>query len=273
MSPAFRALGGRVPRASGTSSTAGSATTGSATTGSATTVSAAVADPPGGTPPERRRRPRLLRGLRAPWWMWVARAGLAVVAAFVIVSLVTIGEVWWAGMQDQRPRSDALVVLGASQYNGRPSEVFQARLDHAAELYRSGVAPLVITVGGKIPGDKYTEAGVGATYLEKQGVPASAVLAVPEGRDTLESLVAVAGEMNTRGLRRTVIVTDRWHALRSVAMARDLGLTAHCSPTVRGPANRGFQTQARYVIREAIGYRFYEMFHRATPSGASRPAV
>lgn len=258
MSPAFRALGGRGPRAA--------------------TAPTAVADPPtgadeGGEPTRPPRRPGLLHGVRAPWWIWVARAGLALVATFVIVSLVTIGEVWWAGVQDQRPRSDALIVLGASQYNGRPSEVFQARLDHAAELYRAGVAPLVITVGGKIPGDEYTEAGVGATYLEKQGVPESAVLAVPEGRDTLESLVAVAGEMNARGLRSTVVVTDRWHSLRSVAMSRDLGLTAHSSPTVTGPANRGVQTQARYIVREAIGYRFYEMFHRATPTGASRPAV
>ncbi|MBL7487010.1 YdcF family protein [Frankia sp. AgB1.9] len=267
MSSAFRALGGRGSRAAATSSSSATPSAGPA----------AVADPPvdpsDDPGPGRRRRPRLLHGLRAPWWLWVTRAVLAVVAVFVVLSLVTIGEVWWAGVQDQRPRSDALVVLGASQYNGRPSEVFQARLDHAAELYRAGVAPLVITVGGKIPGDHYTEAGVGATYLEKQGVPTSAVLAVPEGRDTLESLIGVAGEMNTRGLRRAVIVTDRWHSLRSVAMARDLGLTAHSSPTVTGPANRGLETQVRYVIREAIGYRFYEMFHRATPSGVSRPAV
>ncbi|MDT3440918.1 MULTISPECIES: YdcF family protein [unclassified Pseudofrankia] len=225
---------------------------------------------PASTP---RRRPGLLRGLRAPWWLWLARGVLALLAGVIVFALVTIGQVWWVGSQDHRPRSDALVVLGASQYNGRPSAVFAARLDHAAELYRAGVAPLVITVGGRIPGDPFSEAGVGASYLVKQGVPASAVLAVPEGRDTLQSLVAVAGEMNTRSLRSAVVVTDRWHCLRSVAMARDLGLKATTSPTRTGPANRGWDTQARYIVREAIGYRFYQLFHRATPSGASHPAV
>jgi uncharacterized SAM-binding protein YcdF (DUF218 family) len=231
-------------------------------------------DPPRGDGADRRsRRPRLLRGLRAPWWLWIARIGLLVVAGVVVLSLVTVGEVWAAGMQDHRPRSDALIVLGASQYNGRPSEVFAARLDHAAELYRAGIAPMVITTGGRIPGDKYTEAGAGASYLERQGVPTSAILAVPEGRDTLESMVAVAGEMNTRGLRKAVVVTDRWHSLRSVSMARDLGLKAVSSPTTTGPTNRGFQTQARYIVREAVAYRFYQLFHRPTPPAASHPAV
>ncbi|OHV29501.1 hypothetical protein BCD49_36060 [Pseudofrankia sp. EUN1h] len=215
----------------------------------------------------------MVRGLRVPWWLWLVRGVLALVVGVIVFMLVTIGQVWSVGSQDHRPRSDALVVLGASQYNGRPSAVFAARLDHAAELYRAGVAPLVITVGGRIPGDPFSEAGVGASYLVKQGVPASAVLAVPEGRDTLQSLVAAAGEMNTRSLRSAVVVTDRWHSLRSVAMARDLGLRATTSPTRTGPANRGWDTQARYIVREAIGYRWYQMFHRATPSGAGAPAV
>jgi len=223
--------------------------------------------------PVARRRPGLLRGLRAPWWLWATRGVLALVTAVVVLTLVTIGQVWWVGNQDHRSRSDALIVLGASQYNGRASAVFAARLDHAAELYRAGVAPLVITVGGRIPGDPFTEAGVGASYLVKQGVPASAILAVPEGRDTLQSLIAAAGEMNTRSLRSAVIVTDRWHSLRSVAMARDLGLTAASSPTHTGPANHGWHAQARYIVREAIGYRFYQLFHRATPSGVTRPAI
>ncbi|MBL7495025.1 YdcF family protein [Frankia sp. CNm7] len=219
------------------------------------------------------RRPRLLRGLRAPWWLWLIRLVAAFVVAVLIAGVVTVGQVWWAGRQDHRPRSDALVVLGASQYNGRPSAVFAARLEHAAELYRAGVAPLVITVGGRVPGDQFTEAGVGVSYLRDLGVPASALLAVPEGRDTLESLVAVAGEMNTRSLRSAVIVTDRWHTLRSVSMARDLGLTATGSPVTTGPANRGVHTQARYIIREAVGYRFYQLFHRATPPAARQPAI
>lgn len=233
----------------------------------------ASAAEPAAPEPRERRRPGLLRGLRAPWWLWLARGVLALVTGVIVLTLVTIGQVWWVGGQDHRPRSDALIVLGASQYDGRPSAVFAARLDHAAELYRAGVAPLVITVGGRIPGDPYSEAGVGASYLVKQGVPASKILALPEGRDTLQSLVAAAGEMNTRSLRSAVVVTDRWHSLRSVAMARDLGLTASSSPTHTGPSNRGWATQGRYIVREAIGYRWYQLFHRATPSGAGTPAI
>jgi len=267
MSPAFRARGGRVSRV------ALSAVSFRPARSAKPAEPAARPGPPSSSPERPPRRPGLLRGLRVPWWLWVARAALALAATVVLLMVVTVGEVWWAGSQDHRPRVDALVVLGASQYNGRPSEVFAARLAHAAELYRAGVAPLVVTTGGRIPGDRYTEGGVGAAYLEKQGVPSGAVLAVPEGRDTLESLIAVAGELNARGLRRTVIVTDRWHSLRSVAMARDLGLTAVSSPSTTGPANRGLRTQARYIVREAIAYRFYEMFHRPTPSSVSRPAV
>jgi uncharacterized SAM-binding protein YcdF (DUF218 family) len=214
-----------------------------------------------------------LRGLRAPWWLWLARLVLGLVALVVVAGVATCVEVWWVGEQDHRPRSDALVVLGASQYNGRPSAVFAARLDHAAELFRAGVAPLVVTVGGRVPGDPYTEAGVGAAYLEEQGVPARDVLAVPQGRDTLESLVAVAGELDARSARSVVIVTDRWHSLRSEAMARDLGLRATTSPTITGPSNHGVQTQVRYILREAAALRFYQIFHRTTPPGASRPAV
>jgi uncharacterized SAM-binding protein YcdF (DUF218 family) len=214
-----------------------------------------------------------VRWLRAPVWRWAVRLVLAVLALVLVTGAVTVGQVWWVGEQDHRSRADALVVLGASQYDGRPSEVFAYRLDHAVELYRAGVAPLVITVGGRVPGDPYTEAGVGAAYLEKQGIPASAVVAVPEGRDTLESLTSVAGVMNARSLRSAVVVTDRWHSLRSVAMARDLGLRAASSPAITGPSNRGWRTQAFYIVREAVAYRFYQLFHRTTPPGASRPAV
>jgi vancomycin permeability regulator SanA len=221
----------------------------------------------------RSRFPRLLRGFRVPWWMWLVRAVLAVVVAIVITAMVTVGEVWWVGRQDHRPAADAVIVLGASQYNGRPSAVFAARLDHAAELYRSGVAPKVITVGGRLPGDQYTEAQAGANYLARQGVPRSALLAVPEGSDTLLSLSAAAGEMNVRSLHSAVLVTDRWHSLRSVAIARDLGLAAATSPATTGPANRGVSTQVRYIVREAVGYRFYQLFHRPSPTGVSRPAV
>ncbi len=109
---------------------------------------------------------------------------VAVVAAIAVLTVVTFCQVWWVGREDHRPTSDTLVVLGASQYNGRPSAVFAARLDHALELYRQGVAPNVITIGGKQPGDRYTEAEAGAAYLRRRGIPADRVIVIPGGART-----------------------------------------------------------------------------------------
>ncbi|THJ75941.1 YdcF family protein [Candidatus Frankia alpina] len=210
---------------------------------------------------------------QVPWWRWAVRAVVAVVAAIAVLTVVTFCQVWWVGREDHRPTSDTLVVLGASQYNGRPSAVFAARLDHALELYRQGVAPNVITIGGKQPGDRYTEAEAGAAYLRRRGIPADRVIVIPEGSDTLGSLTAVAGVMNTRRWRSTVLVTDPWHSLRSRTMARDLGLDAATSPVTRGPAVHGVDTKVRYIIREGIGYRWYQLFHRASPPSATTRAV
>src|SRR5829696_10154336 len=100
--------------------------------------------------------------------------------------------IWWTARQDSRPGSDAIVVLGSAQYNGVPSSVFEARLEHALELYEEGVAPVIVTVGGKAAGDEFTEAEAGSEYLAQTGgVPRDALLAVEEGVDTLESMRAV----------------------------------------------------------------------------------
>ncbi|CAO5169136.1 DUF218 domain-containing protein [Frankia sp. AiPs1] len=198
---------------------------------------------------------------------------MALTASVIVVGAVTVVQVWWVGREDHHPRVEALVVLGASQYDGRPSAVFAARLDHAAALYREGVAPVVITIGGKQPGDRYTEAEAGAAYLRRRGVPAEKVIVIPEGSDTLGSLTAVAGVMNTRHWRSTVIVTDPWHSLRSRTMAHDLGLEAHTSPVTTGPTVHGIDTRIHYIVREGIGYRWYQLFHRASPPEATTSAV
>ena len=129
-----------------------------------------------------------------------------------------------------------IVVLGSAQYNGRPSAILAARLDHAAALYKAGVAPRIITVGGRAQGDRYSEAGAGQMYLEKYGVPASAILPVEQGTDTLNSLTAAAKVFNSRGWHSAVLVTDPWHELRARQMFRDLGIKTASSPTRSGPA-------------------------------------
>lgn len=162
---------------------------------------------------------------------------------------------------DDRTPTDAIVVLGAAQFWGKPSPVLEARLQHAAELYDVGVADRIITVGANQPGDNSTEADAGRDWLVAHGVPASAIVAVPDGHDTLGSLDAAAEEMADRGWSRATIVTDPAHLARSVAMADALGLEAHPSPTSTGA---GSSLTAEYVARETLGLLSFWLFDRRT---------
>jgi uncharacterized SAM-binding protein YcdF (DUF218 family) len=190
------------------------------------------------------------------------------VAALVLAVLLVLGgtaaSVWWVAREDSRPHSDAIVVLGASQFDGKPSTVFRARLLHAKALYDDGVAPRVVTVGGGAPGDRFTEGEAGAAFLTQRGVQA---VAVGEGRDTLQSLRALADEFHKRGWHSAVLVTDPWHELRSRRMARDLGIKAASSPTRTGPAVRDRGTELRYIARETLAYLYYRLFHRSSDAG------
>jgi uncharacterized SAM-binding protein YcdF (DUF218 family) len=172
-------------------------------------------------------------------------------------------RVWWTARQDQRPHSDVLLVLGASQYNGVPSPVLQARLAHALTLYQDGIAPRIITVGGKRPGDRYTEAESGRDWLTAHGVPGSAIVAVQSGTDTWNSMQAVDKEMDRHGWVSAVIVTDPWHSFRSREMARHLGIHAATSPTRTGPIVQERHTEEKYVIRESGAYLSW-MWKRVT---------
>ncbi|MCW2696306.1 MAG: hypothetical protein JWR62_1391 [Modestobacter sp.] len=194
----------------------------------------------------------------------------AVLTAVVLLVSSTGLAIWWTARQDARPASDAIVVLGSAQYNGVPSSIFEARLEHALRLYEAGVAPVVVTVGGKAAGDAFTEAEAGRDYLATAGVPADGLLAVPEGVDTLESMRAVATAFTGRGWSNAVLVTDPWHAMRAERMAEDAGLDATSSPTRQGPAVHTRATQFRYIARETAAYLLY----RATgESVAGAPGI
>jgi uncharacterized SAM-binding protein YcdF (DUF218 family) len=191
---------------------------------------------------------------------WVLVLVLAV-TAFVAV------RVWWVARQDDRTRSDAIVVLGASQYDGRPSNVFAARLGHAHGLFQDDVAPRLITVGGSLPGDRFTEAAAGKQWLVERGVPPGRVVAVEKGGDTLQSLTAVSRVMDRRGWDSVVVVTDPWHSLRARTMAEDVGLEAVTSPARSGPAVRTRATEVRYIARETLAYLYYWVFGESSESG------
>lgn len=195
------------------------------------------------------------------WFRWARRLVLAIVGFVVIVVFYVAAHIWWVAREDQHPRSDAIVVLGASQFNGVPSAVFAARLAHAVTLYNEHVSSHIVTVGGKEPGDAFTEAASGKTYLAAHGVPRSAIIALQTGRDTLRSLEAVDAEFKLKHWKSAVLVTDPWHCLRSRMMARDLGMTAYTSPERTGPAVASRGVEIRYIGRETEAYIYYKIFH------------
>jgi uncharacterized SAM-binding protein YcdF (DUF218 family) len=194
----------------------------------------------------------------------------AAVLAFALLVTSTALAIWWNARQDSRPTSDAIVVLGSAQYNGVPSSIFEARLEHAIALYEDGVAPMIVTVGGKATGDEFTEAEAGRDYLANAGISADSLLAVPEGVDTLESMRAVSTAFDEHGWTSAVLVTDPWHAMRAERMAEDAGIEADSSPTRQGPAVETRATQFRYILRETAAYLLY----RATgESVAGAPGI
>jgi uncharacterized SAM-binding protein YcdF (DUF218 family) len=202
---------------------------------------------------------------------WLFRGTAAVLAVVLAVVGWTALRVWQVARLDAREKVDAIVVLGASQFDGRPSEVFKARLDHAKRLYDDGVGPVVVTVGGNRQGDRFTEASAGARYLRSAGVPRDDVAEVGEGSDTLGSLEAVAVLAKERSWRRVVLVTDPWHSFRARAMAGRVGLSARTSPARTGPAVQGRGREIRYIARETAAYLYFRVFHRS--SGGRAPSA
>lgn len=181
----------------------------------------------------------------------VLRWGGRVVALAAICYAVVFLWVFWVSRQDQRERADAIVVLGAAQYNGRPSPVLKARLDHALELYRQGLAPMVVVTGGIGPGDRMSEATVGHKYLRAQ-VPDSAIIVRPDGRTTEESMRSVAEWMREREVARVLLVSDPFHMARLRLEARYARLEAFVSPTRTSPIMAGSRTEAGYLALEAL---------------------
>lgn len=203
------------------------------------------------------------RSLGARIARWFRRFLAGVVLAAILVVGGTAARVWQVARIDDRTHADAIVVLGAAQYSGTPSPVFEARLEQARKLYEDGVADTIVTVGGKQEGDLFTEAASGKNYLVSTGVPADAIVAVEEGSDTLRSVEAVSREMGDRGLSSAVLVSDPWHSLRTRTMARDAGLEAWTAPTRQGPAVFTRESQFHGIARETGALIWYQITHHS----------
>lgn len=188
---------------------------------------------------------------------WAVTVVMGLVALVVVYFAVTLVQVWWTSGRDDTSPADAIIVMGAAQWDGRPSPVFRARLDHAADLYDRGVAPIVIVTGGKQTGDRVTQGFAGLEYLLGRGVPESAIKVEVGGTNSYEELSAAAlimreGAMGTRVL----LVSDPYHALRIRGIAREVGLDAHVSPTDVGAPWRSYLREAGAVgLGRIVGYR------------------
>ena len=188
----------------------------------------------------------------------------------ILLVVVVIGLVWAAvvvtvaiqAAHDEATGADAIVVLGAAQYNGRPSPVFRARLDHAATLYQRGLAPTVLVTGGVGARDTLNEADVGRSYLVRLGIPDNAVLPLVGGHDTFTSIDQVSRWFDGRNSRRVLLVSDGFHMLRLEIIARRLGLTPFTSPAAGSPIHANVRRNAGYLFAEGFKVPYTWLFQR-----------
>ena len=198
-----------------------------------------------------------------PFWS-VRRALGAILLAVVLIAAgwaAVVVAVAVHGARDQATRADAIVVLGAAQYNGRPSPVFRARLDHAATLYQRAFAPVVLVTGGVGAHDTLNEANVGRDYLVRLGLPSETVVPLA-GEDTYASLSEVQRWFDGRTSRRVLLVSDGFHMLRLQIIASRLGLMPFTSPAPGSPIHANARRNTGYLFAEGFKVPFTWLFQR-----------
>ena len=186
----------------------------------------------------------MIRGFRKLLLALLVGVAIAYMVSFVVVLVVS--------RQDRRHKADAIVVLGAAQYNGRPSPVLKARLDHAVGLFQAGFAPMIVVTGGTAQGDNESEATVSRRYLLSNGVPDAAVIVRPEGRSTIASMDAVGKWLRERDLHSVLLVSDPFHMCRLRFEARRMDLIPFVSPTRTSPISRNRTRELGFMATEAL---------------------
>lgn len=177
---------------------------------------------------------------------------IALIIFILAVFLIMFYKIEHAANLDQAQNADAIVVLGAAVYAGRPSPVLKARLDHAAELFNAGLAPLIITTGGTHAGEKYSEGGVGKEYLRRQNIPENNILAEEQSLTTKQNFTRVAEIANSRNLKKIIVVSDPFHMYRANIIAKDSGLDVFTSPTRASPIFKNSWLELQYIGREMV---------------------
>jgi vancomycin permeability regulator SanA len=186
----------------------------------------------------------------------IKRVIATVLLVVIVLPLYVGGRVWYTANHTEPVKSDAIVVLGAAQFDGVPSPILEARLREAKRIFERDLAPIILTEGSRAPGDRTTEAASGFSWLVDQGVAKKFVDSIPYGRDTFASTKSYVDVMKKLNLKTAIIVTDQYHCLRAVTMASDLGISATCAPTRTGPASTS-NSSFRYLVRETGAYLAY----------------
>lgn len=188
--------------------------------------------------------------------VWRPRTAVIVFGLGVLYVGITFIQVLVASGADERDAADAIVVLGAAQYDGEPSPVLAGRLDHAEELWSDGLAPIVVTTGSNLPGDRFTEGFAGYAYLRDAGIPDEALLVITDGASTWEQLAATARQLRLRDLDSVILVSDPYHALRLTQIADEVGLDASVSSTDGSSSIRQLLRETAAVsLGRILGYR------------------
>lgn len=195
----------------------------------------------------------------------IVRIVLAGIGLALLVWLTSLAAVLIWEQNDQARPASAIVVLGAAQYVGRPSPVLRARLDHAIDLWRRRLAPVIIVTGGTGRGDTTSEAAVSQRYATRRGVPAQAILMETKGRTTSESMEGVAVLMAQRQRRDVLLVSDPFHMLRLTILARRHGLVPYASPTPTSPIAANPSERWKYALSESIKAPLAFIFERNSP--------
>jgi uncharacterized SAM-binding protein YcdF (DUF218 family) len=183
---------------------------------------------------------------------------LLALAAAVAWTAWVYGQIRYYADRDEARPADAIAVFGAAEYDGTPSPVLRARLDHALDLYNRKLAPLVITLGGGDEGDRHSEGGVGHDYLLAHGVPETAIIAETQSDDTAESAARLAVIARTNHLDRIVVVSDGTHLFRIHALCERDGLTVYTSPRPVG-RSIGWQDSFSRVAHEILSYTAWRL--------------
>lgn len=186
---------------------------------------------------------------------------VGMLATFTVWIISAVAVLIWSSRDEARP-AQAIVVLGAAQYAGKPSPVLRARLDHGLNLWERKLANVLILTGGTGVGDTTSEAAVGRTYAKKRGVPDTLILVENEGRTTSESMKAVAGMLEVRGLNSALLVSDPFHMLRLRILARRFGFTPYTSPTRTSPIEPNREQRWKYIFSESVKAPLAFLFER-----------